>query len=50
MAGLFIILALAILAILWQKRSLAIGLIVAGILLCLLMLWVHATDVLQINL
>lgn len=50
MAGLFLIFALAIIAILWQRRSIAMGLIFVGILLCLLMLWIHATDILQINL
>lgn len=50
MAGLFAIFTLAFLAIFFSRRSLAISLIVAGILLTLAMFWHHATDVLKINL
>lgn len=50
MAALFLVFALAIAAILWQQRILAMALIVAGIILCLLMFCHHATDILKINL
>ena len=50
MAGLFLILALAILLIYWRQRKLALLVILIGIILGLVMLWQHATDVLKINL
>ncbi len=49
MAGLFLIFALGIAAIFWQKRILAMTLGFAGLTLGLLMFWHHATDLLQIN-
>lgn len=49
MAGLFLIFSLAIAAIFWKKRELALGLLVAGLVLCVLMFWHHVTDVLKIN-
>jgi hypothetical protein len=49
MAGLFLLYAIVLGLIAARKRSWAMGLIGLNILLCLAMLWQHATDTLQIN-
>ena len=49
MAGLFLIMFIALLATFWQQRVAAIGLALAGIILSLLMFYYHATSTLQIN-
>lgn len=50
MAGLFLIFTLALIAVSMQKRNWAISLLIAGMILTMVMLWYHATDILQINL
>lgn len=49
MAGLFAVLSLAMAAVLFKQRVLAIVIVSIGILLSLLMFWHHATDILKIN-
>jgi hypothetical protein len=49
MAGLFLIMFIALLATFWQQRVAAIGLVLAGIILSLIMFCYHATSTLQIN-
>lgn len=49
MAALFGVFALAMTAIWMEKRTWAIGFILAGLVLCWMMLGYHATDHLKIN-
>ena len=49
MAGLFLLMFLGLLATFWHYRQVAIGLVLAGIVLSLLMFCYHATSTLQIN-
>jgi len=49
MAGIFLILTLAMLFIFYRQRELAIALIFLGIIFTLLVFFHHATDVLKIN-
>ncbi len=50
MAGIFAVFALSICAVFGNQRALALSLLAIGLVLSLLMLWYHATDMLQINL
>lgn len=50
MAALFLLFNLSMISIYFNRRLWAMWLIVIGILLSFLMLWHHATSVLQINL
>lgn len=49
MAGLFALIALAMLAVYFEKRALAIGLWALTVVLSLAMFCFHATDTLKIN-
>gem|GEM_PF-6015300 len=50
MAGLFFIYSICLLLILLRKRYLVFGLVLINLVLCLLMLLHHGTDVLKIRL
>ncbi len=50
MAALFVVFTLAMISIFFQKRKVAISLTLVGLILCLVMLWHHATNYLHINL
>jgi hypothetical protein len=49
MAGLYLIFTFAILFIYNRQKSLGVSFMMLGLLLTLLMFWVHATSVLKIN-
>lgn len=49
MAGLFLLISVAILAAIYRKRSIAIAFWTITLIGALLMIWHHATDTLKIN-
>lgn len=49
MAGLFLVFALAIAAVLARQRLAALALVFIGLVLSLVMFWQHAKDIVQIN-
>jgi hypothetical protein len=50
MAGLFLVFLICMILIYKQQRNAAFGLVIINLILCLLMLLHHATDVLKIRL
>lgn len=50
MAAIFLVFAIALILMIYQKRRWGIVTLVLGLLLSLLMFWHHASDYLKINL